>query len=106
MEKVKIKENVFDLLPMGIKESNKQRELIIASELPYSDIELAFADVTSIQYLSETDEILISYLDGVKLKSISKDFENSTYTIAISTDPVEMKLKEMQAQIDELKSVQ
>lgn len=106
MEKIKIKENLFDLLPMGIKENNKQREFIIASELSYSNIELAFSDVTSIQYLSEADEVLISYLDGVKLKSISKDFENGTYAITISTDPVEMKLKEMQAQIDELKSVQ
>jgi hypothetical protein len=87
----------------------KRRSFSFKSELPYDEIEAYFKtpdNITSIQYLSEADEILMTYADCVSLKILSKDIETGVYTAECSTDAVEMKMKQMQAQIDALTAAQ
>lgn len=99
MEKIKIGDTLYDLVPMGLNQSDKDRSFTISSELPFVDIVQTFTDVTSIQHLSETDEILSSYLDGVSVKTITRDFENGTYTIVVSTDAVVAEIKSLRDMI-------
>lgn len=109
MEKIRLNEQIFNLAPMGIKTTEKKRSFTFTSELSFSEIETAFTNVSNIQYLSDIDEILAIYSDGVSVKSISKDVENRTYTVEISVDAVERKIetsevqrKSLQEQIDEI----
>lgn len=99
MEKIKLNNREFELVPMGIKETDKRRSFTISTDLAYSTIEKSFTDVSNIQYLSESGEVLAAYLDGVSTKSITKDLEDVTYTIVISTDTVEAELKQLRAQV-------
>jgi hypothetical protein len=102
MEKIKININTFDLIPMGIDQSDKSRTFTISSTLPPAEIESAFTNVERIEYLSESDEILVTYLDGISLKFIQRNYEDDTYTITISTDAIERQIKELQAQVSSL----
>lgn len=99
MEKIKVNNREFELAPMGIKETDKRRSFTISTDLACSTIEKSFTDVSNIQYLSESGEVLAAYLDGVGTKSITKDLEDGTYTIVISTDTVEAELKQLRAQV-------
>lgn len=99
MEKIKIGTNLFDIPPMGIIENSKRRSFVILSDLPYADIETAFADVSHIEYCSESGELLVSYMDGISTKTIAKDLETGTYTVEIGIDAVEAELKQLRAQV-------
>jgi hypothetical protein len=103
MEKIRVNNNIFDLLPMGIVENGKSRSFTISTGLSNDAILTAISDVSNIEYLSETGEVLQTYLDGVKAKSITNHLDG-TYTIEISIDAVEMQLQDLQAQIDALKA--
>jgi hypothetical protein len=99
MEKIIISGTSFNLVPMGISQTEKKRSFTISSELTYDEIEVAFSDVSNIRYTSEADEILKVFMDGISVKTISKDFENSTYIIEISIDAVEAELKQLRTQV-------
>ena len=101
MEKIKINNQLFDLVPMGINISEKSMSITISSALDYSALETAFSDVSSIEHQSEAGELLATYLDGVAVKSISRDIESGTYTVVISTDAVAKALK-VQAEATEM----
>ena len=98
MEKIRINGNTFDLIPMGISQSEKKRSFTIIAD---SDIETAFANVGKIEHLSEGGEVLATYLDGVAVKSISKDLESGTYTVTIGTDAIERELARLQKYTDD-----
>jgi hypothetical protein len=108
MEKIKLNnETVFEIIPLGITsfDIQKRRSFSFISELPYDEIEANFKipeNIASIQYLSESDEVLTTYADCVSLKILSKNIETGVYTAECSTDAVEMKMQRMQAQIDAL----
>jgi hypothetical protein len=102
MEKIRISNTEFDLIPMGINSTEKVRSITISTSLPHDEIVSALSDVSTITYLSEAGEILQTYLDGVKAKSITNHLDG-TYTIEISIDPIERQLADLQAQIDALK---
>ena len=89
MEKIKVNSQTFNLVPNGISSINKQRSFTITSSLTYTEIESAFSDVSRIEYLSEIDEVLNTYLDGVSLKSLSKDIDSGTYMAVIGVDAIE-----------------
>jgi hypothetical protein len=102
MERIRINNQEFNLIPMGITTSDKKRSFTISSTLPYADIETAFSNVDRIEYLSDSGEVLATYVDGVALKSLSRDIENGTYTAEIGIDTVEKKLQSMSSQVDDL----
>jgi len=104
MEKIKIGKNEFDLVVNGVTEREKTRSFAISSNATYADIETAFADVSSIQYLSDAGEILASYQDGVSVKTIKRDYESGTYTIDISTDAVVAEIKSLRDMITALQT--
>jgi hypothetical protein len=93
MEKIKIGTNEYELVVNGITDREKSREFTVKSEAPYADVEAAFADVSNIQCLAESGEVLAGYYDGVGLKTIKKDYEAGTYTIVVSTDAMTAELK-------------
>lgn len=103
MEKIKLKNGqLFDLVSMGITSSDKRRSFTFTSTLAFTDIELSFTDsnVSNIQYLSATDEILASYTDCVTLKSLLRDIEGGTYTAVISVDAFDRKILDLQKYTD------
>lgn len=104
MEKIKLNNGqIFELEPMGIITSDKRRFFSFKSELPYQEIETAFIEnLEKVEYLSTADELLVTYVDCVSLKSISKDIETSIYTVEVSTDAVEKQLKDLQNQVNSL----
>lgn len=100
MEIIRLKNGIeFDVIPMGIDKKEATRSFTVSSELPYSDILSAFEDVEKIEYLSETGEVLAVYTDCVKSLSITKDLENNTYTVIVSTDATGLELKRIQENI-------
>jgi hypothetical protein len=112
MEKIKLSNNQeLNITPMGIFNNTvtKRRTFNISSDLPYSDIEKLLIDpnnIGSIQYLSESGETLATYADCVGLKVLSKNIETGVYTAEFSTDVVEKKMAELQAQVDKLTAAQ
>ena len=99
MEKIKINEIEFELIPMGINSTDKIRSIEVYSNMSFSNIETAFADVSHIEYLTETGDVLATYLDGVGLKSITKNLDTGTYIVIISIDAVEAELRHLRAQV-------
>jgi hypothetical protein len=103
MEKIKLTNGQeFFIVPMGITSAEKRRSFIILSDLQFTEIETAFSDsnITSIQYLSETGEILATYNDCITLKTMARDLEYGTYTIELSIDAMEIKLNNTQKYVD------
>jgi hypothetical protein len=95
MEKIKVNGQEFDLVPMGISSSDKRRSFTLSTTVSPSEIEAAFTDVGSIQYLSEDGKVLRTYLDCVSLKGYTHDIGGETYTVELSTDAVEKRLQEI-----------
>lgn len=94
-EKLRLKDGTeFDLIPMGITDRGNRRNFTIYAD---ADPESAFTEsnVDRIEHISESGEVLTTYLDGVKMVAISKDMENGTYTVEISVDALEKKLKQI-----------
>jgi hypothetical protein len=102
MEKIKINNVEFALLPMGIAETDKLRSFIVSTTLKNDEILSAISNISVIEYISESGEVLQTYLDGVKAKSIINHLDG-TYTIEISIDAIERQLADLQAQIDALR---
>jgi hypothetical protein len=112
MEKIKLSNEVtFEIIPLGITslDIQKRRSFSFKSELPYDEIEACFKtpdNIASIQYISEADEVLMTYADCVGLKILSKNIETGVYTAECSTDAVELQIRQMQAQIAALTAAQ
>lgn len=93
MEKIKIEANEYELVVNGITESDKSRTFTVKSDADYTEIEEVFSDISNIQCVSESGEVLAGYYDGVGLKSITRDYEAGTYTVVVSTDAMTAELK-------------
>lgn len=98
-DKIKLRNGlIFELVPDGIKPYDKTRKITITSDLTYAEIESCFANtdnISTIQYLSEADEVLKTYADCVSLKTLYKDYDNGTYTVELSIDAVAKQLNEL-----------
>lgn len=100
MEKIKLNnEQIFELIPMGIDTNlyGKTRRFSFISELEYGDIEEAFnstENISKIEYLSVSDELLKTYTDCISLKMLSKEFNKQVedgvvadvYTVVLETN--------------------
>jgi hypothetical protein len=110
MEKIKLSNGtIFEIIPMGITETEKRRSISFNSDLTYTEIEDNLRNtnnINCIQYISASDDVLVSYADCGALKKLSKDIDSGVYTAEFSTDAVERKLQELQEQINILKSLQ
>ncbi len=110
MEKIRLLNDLeLNLEAMGIVETEKSRSFTFASEMTYTEIEALFTNVdniSSIKYISEAGETLTTYVDGVALKKLSKDYEAETYTVVLSTDAVEAQIKTLISQIEVLTAAQ
>lgn len=93
MEKIKIGTYEYELVVNGVTDREKSREFVIKTDASYPEIEAAFSDISNIQCLAESGEVLAGYYDGVGLNSIKKDFEAGTYAIVVSTDAMTAELK-------------
>lgn len=94
-EKLRLKDGTeFDLIPMGVSETGNRRNFTIYSANNPENV-FTESNVDRIEYVSESGEVLKIYLDGVKAVGINKDIENGTYTVAISVDALEKKLKQI-----------
>lgn len=100
MEKIKIGNETFDLIPMGIDISEKSITLTIATDKNSLEVETAFSDVGRIEHLSN-EKTLAIYTDGVSLKSVRNNMDG-TYTVIIGTDKVEKELAELRAIVNAL----
>lgn len=97
MEKIKLNNNLeFELIPMGIETNNynKTRKFSFISELEYGDIERAFSEdnISEIEYLSASSELLKTYTDCVKLKMMAKEF-NKQYEDGLFSDVYTVELE-------------
>jgi len=102
MEKIRVKEKEFDLVPASLIESDKRRTFTVQTDIDPTELEAAFEDVSNVQYILESGEVYKTYLDGVALKSVTHNIEEGTYTLEISTDVVEAELKYLREQIEAL----
>lgn len=103
MEKIKLKDGtILNLVPMGIQDNKKRRRFTFFAEL--TNIEEIFTEdnISRIEYLSVADEVLAVYVDCVSLKLFTKDIENGTYTVELSLDDLERKIKTLQETVDTL----
>lgn len=80
MEKIKLSNGqMLKIIPMGIETNtyDKTRRFSFVSALGYTDIETAFntENISKIEYLSSTDELLKTYTDSIILKSLTKEFD-------------------------------
>lgn len=101
MEKIRINNNEFELVPMGVTENDKKRTLKLTSNKTSVEIEEIFSDVSKISLILE-DGTEKTWLDGVKTTAITNHLDG-TYTVEISTDAVERRIAELQAEIQALK---
>lgn len=99
-EKIRIGAKVYGLAITGIKSKEKSRKFTIISDEEFSEVEAAFSDVSKIEELSEEDEILITYMDCIRVKQITRNIEDGTYTVEISTDGLERKILDLQKSTD------
>lgn len=111
MKTVKFGENVFEIASNGIIENpiNKRRIFNFSSDLSYTEIETMLTNpdnISNIQYIIEDNLVNITYSDCVSLKVLSKNIDDKIYTAEFSTDMVELKLKQLEAQIDALTKLQ
>jgi uncharacterized small protein (DUF1192 family) len=110
MEKLKFGENEFEFVPMGIVEKpyDKVREYSFKSDKNSTELETLLSQPESfaaVQYLAEDGYVLKSYLDCVRLKYVGHNVDTGIYTAVFSTDAVEKKMAEMQAEIEKLKAL-
>ena len=97
MEKLKIGNTEFNLIPMGISEKEKSRSFTIEAN-SYAEVDQAFSDVSKITVILEDNSEAV-YLDCVKVISII-DHKDGTYTVEVSTDAVERKITNLQEYTD------
>lgn len=108
MEKLVFNTHEFDLVPVGISHNDvtKRRGFKFTSDLPYQDIEDVLTNPESFASIKFKvgDTVVATYADCVSLKTLSKDIETGIYTAEFSTDAVERRMAELEAEIEALKS--
>ena len=96
MEKLKIGNAEFNLIPMGMDEKNKLRVFTVEAD-SYSEVDQAFLDVSKVTViLADNSEVI--YLDCVKTTSI-KDNKDGTYTVEVSTDILAKEIQDIKKNI-------
>lgn len=115
LEKVKLNDNTkLTLIPMGTRRQERSFTMSVLAEVPYVELEevlLNIDNISKIQHLSYSGEILTTYTDCISLKRLSKEIgaymgEEDTkdvYVIELSTDANLAALRAVQKENIELK---
>lgn len=95
MEKIRLKNGQeFNIPPNAIQDKGNKRLFTIYSEGdPISHF--TEPNIDRIEYIGEDGNVSKTYFDAVKATAIYTDFENGTYTVEISIDAVEKRLKQL-----------
>jgi len=109
MEKLLLKNgHEFDVVPLGIvsNEMTKRRRITIKTDMDYNDVLAILSNkdnISEIKYSLENGTVIAVYQDCVSLKSLTRDFDNGTYTAEFGTDATERIVQELQAEVEYLK---
>jgi len=102
MEKLKIGNMEFDLVPMGITEDTqgRTRSFTVVENMEFEEIRVVVRiGLTQIDHIGNDGTVANSYMDCISLKSILVN-EEGTYTITLSTDANLREMKDLKNQID------
>ena len=90
MEKIKLSNGqIFDLEPMGIITQNNKRIFTLQTNLTTEELAEIFSNpnnINRIQYILESGEVAVTYLDCAYATAITKSINSSGYTVEIATD--------------------
>jgi hypothetical protein len=115
-EQIKLKNgSVFEMIPMGVSESEKKRIFKFTSSLTYEEIKTLFStsdNISSIDYILADGTTSKTYADCVSFKGLSfeTDIEveegitTDVYTVTLSADAVEKTIKVLQSKIATLEA--
>jgi hypothetical protein len=110
MEKIKLNNGQeFELVPMGVRSTDKYREFSFTSVLPYSEIDLILSNslnLNTAQYILESGDVT-TYHDLVELIELRAkknvlvgEITTTVYTAVISVDAIGKKIAEVQRYTD------
>jgi hypothetical protein len=105
MEKLKIGQTEFELVPMGIGSTDKTRSFTVVKNMEFNGFRAVILDgLTQIDHIGNDGEVANSYMDCVALKSITatNEEEQNTYTILLSTDASLQEIRALKLKNDEL----
>jgi hypothetical protein len=106
MEKLKIGNNTFDLVPMGISEDTirKTRSFTVSKSMDFEAMRTAvLSGMSRIDHIGNDGTVVNTYMDCIALKTILVN-EEGTYTITLSTDASLTEIKALQAKLKETQS--
>lgn len=108
MEKLLLKNgHEFDVVPLGIvsNEMTKRRRITIKTDMDYNEVLAILSNkdnISEIKYSLKNGTVIAVYQDCVSLKSLTKDFEQGTYTAEFGTDATERIVQELQAKVEQM----
>jgi len=108
MEKLLLKNgHEFDVVPLGIvsNEMTKRRRITIKTDMDYNDVLAILSNkdnISEIKYSLENGTVIAVYQDCVSLKTLTRDFDNGTYTAEFGTDATERIVQELQAKVEQM----
>lgn len=113
MEKIKIGNTEFDLVPMGIGEDivKKTRYFKFISNLDYAQvINLVSLNTDNIQHLDSEGNIINTYADIVAFKGLAFEKDvviedgvtSDVYTVTYGTDPIQKEINRLNNEVDDL----
>ena len=108
MEKIILKNGQEFYVPqLGVVSNDitKRRRITIKTDMDYNDILAIMSDkdnISRITYALENGTVITIYADCVSLKSLTRDFDNGTYTAEFGTDATERIVQELQAKVEQM----
>lgn len=108
MEKIILKNGQEFYVPqLGVVSNDitKRRRITVKSDLAYDEILAILSDknnICQITYALENGTVIAVYHDCVSLKSLTRDFDNGTYTAEFGTDATERIVQELQAKVEQM----
>lgn len=108
MEKIILRNNQeFNVPPLGIigNDLTKRRKITFVSDMDYNDVLALLSNkdnISEIKYSLENGTVIAVYQDCASLKSLTRDFDNGTYTVEYGTDATERIVHELQAKVEQM----
>jgi len=105
MEKLRIGQEEFELVPMGISSTDKTRSFTVVKHMEFNEIRTVILDgLTQIDHIGNDGQVANSYMDCVALKAITAthEEEQDTYTILLSTDASLQEIRALKLKNEEL----
>jgi len=108
MEKIILKNGQEFYVPqLGVVSNDitKRRRITIKTDMDYNDVLAILSNkdnISEIKYSLENGTVIAVYQDCVSLKSLTRDFDNGTYTAEFGTDATEKIVQELQARVEQM----